>query len=266
MQQLFNISGETNFSQSHLLLEISSGNISYTVFDTGSNTFTSLVCTSYNGAEELHEILSAAQQLKGAFKKTDICWNFPESSLTPGEFFKKESGGELLQLVYGSNHNTEISHDFMYRQNMYNVYRVPSPVDTVVKTHFPLVNYSHLFSVLPACNAADGLYAVFYFDAVTIMLKKEGQLQLIKNYPYKTPEDAAFHLLNVCRVFNCEAANTLLTLSGMIDEKSSLYAEVYKYFLHISCQPLPDGYLYNDEIKNLSPHFFSYLFSAAVCV
>jgi hypothetical protein len=266
MQQLFTITSEINFPQSHLMLEINAGNVIFTVLDTSGNTFTNLVCTAYNGAEELDEILSLSAMLKGSFKKTDICWGFAESVLMPNEFFKKQTATEMPVLVYGNNYNAETNHDFLYKHNMYNVYTIPSPVYSVVKKHFPYVNCSHLFSVLPECNADDGLYAVFYFDAITVMLKKNKQVQLIKKYSYKTPEDAAFHLLNVCRGFAVDATTVALALSGMIDEKSALYAELYKYFLHINFQQLPDSFLYIDEIKNLPPHFFSYLFSATICV
>ena len=52
----------------------------------------------------------------------------------------------------------------------------------------------------------------------------------------------------------------------MIDEKSALYAAIYKYFLNIEFEKLPDGFTYDGAIKEFPPHFFSHLFALASCV
>lgn len=98
------------------------------------------------------------------------------------------------------------------------------------------------------------------------MLHKEGRLQVIQDLPYQNPEDAAYHLLNVCQCFDMAADNVVLQLSGMIDVQSNLYAALYKYFLNIRLEVLPGDVSYNDEIDKYPPHFFSHLFAMALCV
>ena len=98
------------------------------------------------------------------------------------------------------------------------------------------------------------------------MLSRQGKLQVVQNFEYHDADDCVFHLLNVCKGFETEPDSVVLHVNGMIDEKSGLYAAIYKYFLNIEFEKLPDGYTYDEAIKELPPHFFSHLFSLATCV
>jgi hypothetical protein len=72
--------------------------------------------------------------------------------------------------------------------------------------------------------------------------------------------------LNVCKGFDVQPDSVILHINGMIDENSALYSAIYKYFLQIEFDTLPEGYTYDDGIKNYPAHFFSHLFALASCV
>ena len=148
------------------------------------------------------------------------------------------------------------------------MYRTPEPVIDIFSAALPVATQTHLFSAivnrdLPAGNH---LFSVFYSNSLTILLCKEGKLQVIQNFNYTHADDCVFHLLNVCKGFDVQPDSVTLHINGMIDEKSGLYASVYKYFLNIEFDELPGSYTYADEIKNHPPHFFSHLFALASCV
>ena len=90
--------------------------------------------------------------------------------------------------------------------------------------------------------------------------------QVIQKFEYKTPEDVAYNLLNVCNSFESAVDETTLHISGLLDKVSTLYAEIYKFFRNIQFGKLPEGYTYNDEIKKYPSHFFSHLFALSSCV
>jgi preprotein translocase subunit SecA len=91
-------------------------------------------------------------------------------------------------------------------------------------------------------------------------------LQVIKNFEFSTPDDAVYHLLNICQSFEVDATKTGLIISGMVDANSNLYNELYKYFLKIDFTTLPENFNYTEEIKNSPAHYFSHLFATAACV
>ena len=98
------------------------------------------------------------------------------------------------------------------------------------------------------------------------MLHKEGKLQVVQSLLYQSPEDAAFHLLNICQSFDIMVDKLVLKLCGMIDKQSNLYAALYKYFLNIEFEAAKGDLVPGEEIKNYPTHFFSHLFAMAICV
>ena len=176
---------------------------------------------------------------------------------------------DMLDLVYGEAQHKTIRHDLMPAHNLYNVYRVPESIYLLMLNKFPSASQMHLYSVLPdVLKGAGGnhLYCIFNTDTMTVLVLKEGQLQLIQTFVYKTPEDAAYHLLNACQSFGIATDSTTLQVNGTIDKTSSLYKALYNYFINIGFGMLPEKFMYADEIKTQPPHFFSHLFSIASCV
>jgi len=219
-------------------------------------------------ARNMEVICKTEYLLQQQYSKTHIFWSFTESIVVPAELMNADRNANMLNLVFGNARQGIVRSDFLYKHNLYNVYRLPESIADTFSACLPVATQTHLFSTLINRDMPDGnhLFTVFYSNSVTTMLCKEGKLQMIQNFVYNNADDCVFHLLNVCKGFEVQPDSTMLHINGMIDEKSGLYAAIYKYFLNIEFDKLPDGYGYNDEIKNHPPHFFSHLFELASCV
>ena len=174
----------------------------------------------------------------------------------------------MLNLVFGDAKKGLIRSDFLYKHNLYNVYRTPETVVDIFSSYLPVATKTHLFSTIVNRDLPRGnhLFTVFYSNSLTIMLCKDGKLQVVQNFNYTHADDCVFHLLNVCKGFDVQPDSVMLHINGMIDEKSGLYAAIYKYFLQVEFDVLPENYTYYEMIKNYPPHFFSHLFALASCV
>lgn len=275
MNTVFNIlSQKINPARSQLFIEVGLQGIALLILE--DNTFNSVVCfrfetnttiKSVSGA--IQEVLTAQPWLKQPFKKISILYTFPDSVLVPYELMNAQVNKEMLEFVYGDTHEETVKMDLILKPKLYNVYRIPSTVDSLMKGTFPSAMYTHLYSVLPDIIKADDkahLYVIFGSNNIIVLLKKAGKLQVIQNFSYKTPEDVAYHLLAVCNSFDVVASESVLHISGMLDKVSSLYNELYKYFLLIEFEKLPENFQYADEIKDQPAHYFSHLFAVASCV
>lgn len=249
--------------------------ISFVVLNTG-NSFQAVVTYSFSSqlnelqmTEKVKEILQLDDLLQKPFAKTHIIWSYPESILVPPNLVNGNSNNEMLDLVYGDAQKGVIKSDFLYKHNLHNIYRIPETVRECVEAKFPYATQTHQYSLLvnrEMNSGEDELFVVFYTNSLILMLCKEGRLQVVQNFAFSSPEDTAYHLLNVCKSFDVQPNKVILHISGMIDEKSNLYAAIYKYFLHIEFDRLPGDYTYAEEIKDHPPHFFSHFFSLASCV
>lgn len=219
-------------------------------------------------ADKLKEICNSENLLKKQYSRSHNFWAFTESILVPAELMNADRNLNMLNLVFGDAKQGIIHSDFLYKHNLHNVYRIPEAVIDIFSTALPVATQTHLFSAIVNRDLPGGnhLFTVFYSNSLTIMLCKEGKLQVIQNFNYTHADDCVFHLLNVCKGFDIQPDSVTLHINGMIDENSGLYAAVYKYFLNIEFDTLSGDYTYDEAIKNHPPHFFSHLFELASCV
>ena len=272
MNPVFNIQTPgIDYSSAHLFLEVGPMGVSFTVLD-NSNCFSAMVIyalTQKPGqdslVEQLDEIISGENLLQANYKRTDIIWSFRQSILVPPDYMDKTLEAEMLDLVYGDAGSWQIQTDFLYKHNLHNLYRIPSGVSDSLSRHFPKAVQVQQYSLLPDLLAGSGdiLKVVFYSSCFTVVYMKEGKLQLIRNFDFEHPTDALFHLLNICEQSGAKASETLLQLSGMVTRDSSLYTELFKYFLNIQFDRLPETSSYINAIKDQPPHYFSHLFALA---
>lgn len=275
MNPSFNIKAVTVASNAHLFVFAGKQGAAFAVLDRQLDMFTSVSVyhftndmTAAERSSSFQQILNNETAAQQVYSKTDIVWCTEQSIITPQSFFNRDGAASMLDLVFGDAGAFAVKHELLLKQHAYNVYRMDAGIEKMVMAKFPSAVQSHESSLLVNFNSSknDLLYCNFYPGSVTVMLRKGYQLQAIQTFYYSTPEDAAYYLLNTCRRFDVNAAEMVITASGMIDESSNLYRELYKYFLHIDFCELPDTFTYSDEIKTYPAHYFSHLFATAACV
>lgn len=267
-------SSETVNADAKLLIEVSQQGIAYIIIDSNnecvalqSQHFTSDTSLD-KAANALKQLAASESILQESFRNTTILYAYPESLLVPSDFVSDTNKKQLLELVYGDVNDAFTRSDFLYRHHTHNIYTVPRQIDAVVSYLFSNPVSTHLYSLLPDMfkDAGNNLYCVFSTACFTAMLLKDGKLQAIQTYKYKTPEDAAYYLLQLCEGFETNINETTVHLHGMIDASSNLYTELYKYFLHMRFATLPDTFTYPSAMDDYPAHYFSHLFAAATCV
>jgi hypothetical protein len=271
----FNITSNTTVAgKPVLLIQVGKQGISFTQLDSDSNIFIAVQVYHFEKhaadndiADTINDILSTGDFEQQYFKKIFVTWCFDENVLVPHEYFDGSNIAAVLNLVYGDAVQATVQHEPVLAHSLHSVYRVPVAVKNVFNHWFPFSIQNHQAALM--INLGKGnknlLYCNFYPGLLTILLRKNGQLQLIQNFEFTTPEDVVYHLLNVCRSFETTADINLM-VSGMIDANSNLYNELYKYFLNIEFTTLPGNFNYADAIKDQPAHYFSHLFATALCV
>lgn len=266
-------SAGTGSGNADLFVEAGPTGVSLTVLE--GNVFKAVVVYPFPGRlttqeqlEYFTHIFSNETLLLQRFNRSHLFWTYPQSILVPAELMNDDRNLNMLNLVFGDAESGAIRSDFLYKHNLHNVYRIPQPVVDVIANYLPVASQTHMFTTLVnrEIPAGDHMFTVFYSNSLTIMLCRNGKLQVIQNFEYNEPEDCVFHLLNVCKGFDVAQSHVQLHISGMIVPDSGLYAAIYKYFLHIEFDGLPDAYSYDESLQSQPAHFFSHLYKLAACV
>ncbi len=261
-------------AQCSLLIEVSCYSVSYIIINEHNACLALAVyhfadsTTSGQLGSNINNMVAAQPLLQQPFNKITIVYAFEKAILVPNEYMSPAGAKKMLELAFGDTGEGIVRSEHVYKHNLHTCYEVPKQVDAVFAHLFPIANHTHQYALLPNVVEASGnlLYSVFYPATITVQLFKMGKLQVIQTFQYKTAEDAAYHLLNVCQRFDMVADDTILYLNGMIDAASHLNAEINNYFLYPTFGSLPTAFTYNSEIKKYPEHYFSHLFQLATCV
>ncbi len=252
-----------------LICEAGSDGFSYLVKNEERNEVISLGAYHFtnhhvhdNDSSILKKIFKDHSLLSGNFKKVFIIYSFRESVLVPFEMYNSQKNSSILNMVHGDlPENQAVLSEVIVDIQAYNIYRIPSQVKEDLAVQFPSAETIHQYSVLAKNVSAAGntLSVIFYPNKIVVSLKKDGKLLLINSFLYKTAEDVAYTLLNICSQFQMD--NVIVEASGLIEKNSGLYKEIYKYFEQVSFANIPGGTSLTDDILTYPPHFFCHLFT-----
>jgi hypothetical protein len=258
------------FNQTTLVCEISLEGFTYVFKNDIEKKFKGLSHFQFNKADDVSDQLAIIFEeqplLRKSYNKVFVSYTCEESVLIPSELYKSEDNELLLSTLYGDIHQGRVAIDHLVSKNIYNVYRIPVALSELVARQFSLADFEHHYSLLVKQSfKKDNLTKlIFYRDTFIAVLVKEGELQLINTYRYQSGTDVVYHLMNIFDQFTM--TNVSILIGGMIEVSSDLHKELNHYFQKITFDELPTEYEYDKCLKELPPHYFSYLFSQAICV
>ncbi len=277
MKTAFEINGEEPAAaDTHALLEVGEYGMSALRFR--KEPFSIDAISTYNFPEDSHGTISEkfrkiiSDNAFASQANVHVFFNFREALLIPDEFMRGDTYAAQLNLVYGISPGDDNAYDeFVINpgseqpQKLFCVYRIPGGLVSVVK-EISLNRPMHSTSVQIQPKAPTALHCTIFYNTIKIFLYVNNQLQLVNQYTYKTPADVVYHLLNACDKHEVSPSEIDVFLDGMIDVDSSLYQEIYKYFLHVYFNVIADDVVLSSGIKEHPLHFITHLTALARCV
>lgn len=272
MKAIFEIlPGELDSTDCCLACEAAGKIFSYAVKNTANRVVSAGVYTfddihpQPQGSIVLEVLLSHHPVLSRDFKSSTIVFSLADAAIIPSMLFNNNKNQEVLNLLHGDdNPRMVILTDNMPRLDMHTIYRVNQPVFDLLRKQFPKARFLHQYSVLlQALGNTDTLFVVFFENQFTVALFLNGVCRLMNSFSFKAPEDVAYILLLVQKQF--ELAQPKVVLSGMIEENSALYKEVYKYFEYVDLMDFSGRVSMADDFAQYPAHFFTPIFALLLC-
>lgn len=265
----------TNFSNLHLLVEAGKENIAFLIFLKNPfsvegfylfNVDKNISPAEYSST--LENIIEQEDVLKQHYATVNIFYNFNTSTLIPTEFFIDEEKQNICDVMFGQDKTASCFHENVKGQNIKLLYRVPQKIYETLNSLYPKNIFAHSTSeqISVSNNNRTSLLCIIYHNSIKVLLFKDDKIQFVQYFDYETLADVCYHLLNVCERFQISTAEVNLVLSGMIDKDSSLYTEIYKYFLYVSFAETSTEINISEQLKELPPHFHHHLTALALCV
>ena len=254
----------------HLLLEVGDEDISFLIYSTSPFKIEGLYSLSLDKnsfpTDYVKELTNFVEQNRSldssAFSSTNIFYNFSTSTLVPLAYFKEEEKEEILAQLFVPDKMRSCFEESCRDSEIKHIFSVPTIVHEKLIALYPSAKFAHSTSYQVNKNNDSVLHCIIYNASIKIILFKEDQLQIVQYFNYTTPTDVCYHLLNVAERFEVAPSSIQLSLSGMIDVDSTLYKEVYKYFLHVNF-PASAAVNVAQGFEGLPSHFYHHLTALA---
>lgn len=241
LKKLFHVLAQTPPRKGDQTLVLKIGKI-YSCFAITDATGKQLHELAYYTSDEINEdflnrLLILHPELNQLFDKVIVNYDYEHNVLIPEQNFKKEEGPVLINVLHGIGKGFTTISDSIPENGFYLIYTVPTVVHEWVIRKFPFSTFNHTcrFRIKEILNNSNAEYLMsdFNTDTFSVSVCKEKQLLLSQSFPYTTPDDVIYYLLKICNQFSIAPAGVKLILSGLIEQQSTLFHELYQYFLNI---------------------------------
>ena len=268
---MFQISGGGKESvQPVLSIRLGEKHCCFSITDLASKEVESLAYYSTEEVTEdfLDKLFEAHPELNTSFYKVLIGYDYPQGCLVSFKDYKHGDGNLLLNTMFGLDSTAAVISEPIAEWQLYNVYAVPAKVHAYLTKKFPSAKYWHQYTLSiknsKAGNEGGRLLVDIRQDDFTVLVKSNNQIILAQTFSYSTPDDVLYYLLKVCQQFGLEQQLVQIELSGLIDQFSALYKELYQYFLHVQLREAE--WSVPASANSESPaHFFTSLNDLSAC-
>jgi hypothetical protein len=204
------------------------------------------------------------------YGSVQVYYNNLNGLLIPDRYYNKEHTGQWLELVNGDLHEELPLQDVIPEMSIRHLYSVSPSLHEELARKYPSADFAHfntawLRKKYRQSQKPTLLEVILYPSHIIVTLWKQEQLLIIQCYEYDTPEDVAWWLLNVTSQWELLPEELAVVVSGLVETQSPMYSEIHKYFLDVELDTRPPGFRYDFSFDNYPQHFFSPIFSLALC-
>ncbi|MEO6406832.1 MAG: DUF3822 family protein [Ferruginibacter sp.] len=198
------------------------------------------------------------------FLSVTLCFNGKETVLIPKKYYDASGAAAMLDLHYGEEKNASISSEKINKPEAILAYKIDSGLSAIWTSRFPgsSIRHSSALQINHFSITDNVLVCIVSPGNCKIIVYKNGLLQLEQKFDYMVPADVVYHLLNACTQFEMSPEEVTVLLSGLIESSSSLYKEIYKYFMHVKFDEAATENA-SEAFMQYPPHYFSNLIHLA---
>lgn len=208
--------------------------------------------------------INQSKILDRTFSNTTIFINTSEALIVPAEKFRKESIEPFLSAVYGNSESNRCEAEIVkIPNNPATIYRCSLKLADAINKRFSNYTFRHTYTkilenLLGGTNMLQEMLKVQFYPAnMVVTVISNNKLMLMQSYPYKSPEDVIYYLLNIVQEFSLNIKSTPVEVSGMIDISSKQFELLENVFGRLSFETLTTDSIFKDHISVANAHYYT---------
>ena len=199
--------------------------------------------------------------LNHKYNAVTIIWENSFCVCIPQQYF---SSGMLDSYIdyTGAASNTSGSL-YTYNNGFSVAYKTDREQYKVLMQHFPTAIHIHKYnSFAKAASSVNNghpllIYVAMFHNYYIISAFNNGQLQFINRLQYDSIPETVTAIEDAAKQLSWHAANTMLIVSGLIDEQSALFNQLAKHFAQVKMDDTGEySFEHDAEALPHSPHYY----------
>lgn len=204
------------------------------------------------------EVQLHSRLLTTAFENVYCIWGNEKCVCVPTEFFSDATATSYIELMFGE-HTLPLYNNTV--GDCVTVAALPQDAMNVYNSHYTIKasvhKYYQLLKGQQNAGATNRMHLHFYHSHCIISAYKEGVLQLIQTYPYKTSEDILYAVLHIAGEYQLPVNETIIYAGGLIDTSSPLYKTLHIYLNNFSFEPVDAALFAAEGFQEHPLHYFA---------
>ena len=225
-----------------------------------------------SSALNLKAVFIEDEMLKLPYSATKVVFTTPHFTLIPTKFYDSKSGMAYFENLTALSEREQFACDHIKSIESNNAYLVDNDAVATMKSTFPQAQQHHYMSALIQgfqkiavrrdghqvfANIRDGQVQILFFD--------NKDLIFANSFPFRTPQDLVYFILNVYEQFKLSPEATPLSIGGSLTEDSDIFKFIYRYVRYISFVGTPPYFRFGQQFTGIPQHFYFDLFSVKLC-
>lgn len=228
----------TGSGKSWLLLRIGQRHCGFAIVDSDELIEIGFCSIEQFNQNEWNAFWDAFPALNDKFAKVLVSWDFIHGIITNTQSVKNDSASELLRIAGEPCSDNDIDHDLIAEQQLEIIYALLPEFKKWLRNKKTEVQFLHQYTTAIRSSLSDdeagNLLVDFRENDFTVSVTKKRHAFLAQTFSYAAPDDVLFYLLKICNQFDLSQETVMLQLSGLIEQNSAMYRELYQYFINVS--------------------------------
>lgn len=212
----------------------------------------------------LNATANYSKLLSNTYSNNTIYLNIAEALIVPAEKFRQESIEPYLAAVYGNENDYKCEADIIAIPKMpATIYRFSTNLNEAIAKRFTTYTYKHTYTkILENLLGNDRmlmemLKVQFYEKTMVVTVIYGNKLMLMQSYPYNSPEDIIYYLLNIVQEFSLNVKSTPVEVSGTLDIASRHFELLENVFGRLSLETVSTDSIFKEHINVANAHFYT---------
>lgn len=202
--------------------------------------------------------------LDKTYNSNTIYLNISEALIVPAEKFRQESMEPYLAAVYGNENDYKCEADIIgIPTNPATIYRFSTKLNEAIAKRFTTYTYKHSYTKILENLLSNErmlmemLKVQFYEKTMVVTVIYGNKLMLMQSYPYNSPEDIIYYLLNIVQEFSLNVKSTPVEVSGTLDIASRHFELLENVFGRLSLETVSTDSIFKEHINVANAHFYT---------